>query len=375
MGDDGCEEASDGVGEDGSGGEFAVVHRVEHGGVCAQESAPAHADGGEDADGVAIDPSLLDELGHQSEGSADGTQRGDGEADEVRVVEAEEPLEDKTDLLAEPGQYSHALIGGTGVGAIGTGREGEDHDQRGDNDDAGDDGQAHVDARASAIEQRVEDAQKHRLVLLVLDLEVGGGEFAGGLVGILGVCLLDEVLHQARGDDAAADGSHQSDEGLLEVAVAHHKDDDNQSHTEGRAKVGEGDELVLLEVGGEALILGEGDDSRVVAQEGEHGAKRSHTGQVEQGLHERAQDLLEQVHHAKLDEETADGTGDDADGHQEEAGVEQEVVGGVHDGVEHVGGSHGDGQASEQGYNDRQTNDAAEAMARTLEGAEVTPRE
>ena len=98
AGHDSGEESADGVGQDGTRGEFAVVHRVEHGGVGAQVAAPAHTDGGEHGDGVTVHPALLDELGHQTERCTDGTKGGDGEADEVRIVETEEPLEDETSL-------------------------------------------------------------------------------------------------------------------------------------------------------------------------------------------------------------------------------------------------------------------------------------
>ena len=371
VGDDGGEEASDGVGEDGTRGEFAVVHRVEHGRVGAQEAAPAHADGREDRDGVAIDPPLLDELGHEAQGSAHSAEGGDGEADEVGIVEAEQELEDNADLLADPGQDGHALIGGTGILPALAGREGEDHHQRRDDDHAGDDGQTDIDASAAAVEQGVEDAQEGGLVLLVLGLEVLLGEDTGGLLGILGVVLLDEVLHQARRDDTAGDGADEADERFLEVAIAHHEDDDDEAHAEGGAEVGQRDILVLLEVGGEALVLGEGDDGGVVAQEGEHGTERGHAGEVEQGLHQGAQGLLEEIDDAELDKEAADGSGDDTHGHEEEAGVQQQVVGGVHDGVEHVGSAHLEGEAAEDADDDQQAGDAAELAAGTAQVAHV----
>ena len=205
----------------------------------------------------------------------------------------------------------------------------------------------------------------------MLDLEVLLGEFTGGFVGILGVGLADKVLHEAGGDDAATDGAHEADEGLLEVAVTHHEDNDDEAHAEGGAKVGQGDVLVLLEVGGEALVLGEGDDGGVVAQEGEDGTERGHAGEVEQGLHEGPEGLLEEIDDAELDEESADGSGDDTDGHEEEAGVQQQVMGGVHDGIEHVGSAHLDGEAAEEGNDDGETDDTAEAVTSALEGTEV----
>ena len=86
VGGEGGGEASDGVGEDGFGGELAVADRVKHGGVGAQEAAPAHADGGEDRDSIAVYPALLHEGGDESQGGADGTQGGDREGYQVGVL-------------------------------------------------------------------------------------------------------------------------------------------------------------------------------------------------------------------------------------------------------------------------------------------------
>ena len=79
MGHQSCKKASERVGENSFRRQFAIAQRVEHGGVGAQESAPAHADGREDGDGIAVDPPVFDETGHQSEGSADGSEGRDGE--------------------------------------------------------------------------------------------------------------------------------------------------------------------------------------------------------------------------------------------------------------------------------------------------------
>ena len=88
VGSEGGGEASDGVGEDGFGGELAVADRVEHGGVGAQEAAPAHTNGGEDRDSITIYPALLHEGGYEPERRTDSTQCGDGEGYEVRVLHA-----------------------------------------------------------------------------------------------------------------------------------------------------------------------------------------------------------------------------------------------------------------------------------------------
>ena len=112
VGGDGSDESAAEVGEDSLRCEVAVAERVEHGGVSAEEAAPAHADGGEHGDGVAVNPAVRYEVGYQAERSAHSAERRDGERHEVRVVEAEEPLEHKVDFVGKPRQQLHTLIGG-----------------------------------------------------------------------------------------------------------------------------------------------------------------------------------------------------------------------------------------------------------------------
>ena len=88
VGGEGCGESADGVGEDGFGGELAVSDRVEHGGVGAEEAAPAHTNGGEYRDGITIYPALLHEGGYEPERGAYCSQCGDGERHKVRILQA-----------------------------------------------------------------------------------------------------------------------------------------------------------------------------------------------------------------------------------------------------------------------------------------------
>ena len=88
VGGEGGSESADGVSEDGFGGELAVSDRVEHGGVGAEEAAPAHTNGGEDRDSITIYPALLHEGGYEPERRTDSTQCGNGEGYEVRVLQA-----------------------------------------------------------------------------------------------------------------------------------------------------------------------------------------------------------------------------------------------------------------------------------------------
>ena len=152
-------KAADGVGTDGFANEFAVAECVEHGGVGGEVAAPAHAHGGEDGDGVVGDDAFGDEAGHKTEGSAYGTEGGDGEGDEGTAFEAKEPVEDDVYLVRQPCDDGHALIGSAGVGVCGSvGAEGEHHDEGGDAEHTGDDGEADADTVFAAVEQRVEEA-------------------------------------------------------------------------------------------------------------------------------------------------------------------------------------------------------------------------
>ena len=160
------------------------------------------------------------------------------------------------------------------------------------------------------------------------------------LFGILRVCLQNLALHEAGGHDAADKGSEEAYQRLDVETLPHHEHHDEQPHTEGRAEVGERDKLIFLEITAEALVLRQRDDGRIVRQEGHYGSERCHSGQIEKRTHERAEQLLEQAHHAELYKQAADGARDDADAHEIKHGVEQKVVGGLHYGVKHIGHAH-----------------------------------
>ena len=297
MGDDGGAESADGVGEDGLRGQFAVAEGIEHGGVGGEESAPAHADGGEHGDGVAVDPSAGLETGHEAEGGTDGAEGGDGEGNLMGVAEAEEPVEQRAGFGGEVGQDLRAFVGGAGIGAVGRRPEGEHHDEGRDDEHAGDNGESDVHAAASAVEEGVEDAHEEALRLAVghfLDEGVLCTRTdVGGVGAVVGMGPDDEMLHEAGGDDAAHAGAEEADERGGQVALSHHVDDDDEAHAEGGAEVGEGDELVLLEIGGEAFIAREGDNGGVVAKKGHHRAERGDAGQVEERAHEGPEQPLQ----------------------------------------------------------------------------------
>lgn len=270
VGGDGSHESAAEVGEDSLRGEVAIAERVEHGGVSAEEAAPAHADGGEHGDGVAVNPAVRYEVGYQAEGSAHRAECRDGERHEVRVVETEEPLEHEVDLVSQPRQQLHTLIGSTRVRSVGSCAEREYHHERRDDEHAGDDGYAHLHTAASAVKHGVEQAYEHGLLLALAFLLLLFFDVLlryRVLRSILRIGLQHEALHQSRGADAAEARTEQTDERRGIVALTRHEHDDEQTHTERRTEVGERDELIFLEVACETLVVRKRDDCRVVRKE------------------------------------------------------------------------------------------------------------
>ena len=124
------------------------------------------------------------------------------------------------------------------------------------------------------------------------------------------------------------------------------------------AEIDQRNMLVLLEVSGKTLVLAEGYDGRIVAQECEHCCQRGHARHVEYWAHNGTEQALKEVHYAKLNEYLAQGSGDDAHAHEVKYGVEQEVVCRVHDGVEHVGESHNITHITKEQANDNEAGNA-----------------
>ena len=390
MGDDAGGNASEEVCEEGTREEVAEAERVEHGGVCGKIAAPAHTHGGADSNGVAVEDALLGKFRNEAEGSTHGTKGGDGERDEFGSGETEEPFEDDVDVSRQSGKQARTFVGSTAVcdglhaGSIHAdlSAEGEHHHHSGDDKYARDDGESDVHTALSAVEECVEGAYeggvgRFRFLiavgivrgLLIVHISIVAGRF----IAVRRIVLAGEVLHEARGDDATGKGSEESDERSGKIALAYHEDDDNESHTEGRAEVGERDELVLLEIAAELAVLRERDDGGVVAEECEHRSQRCHSGEIEERCHDGTEDALYHVHHAKLHENLSQGSGDDADTHEVQDGVEQQIVGGSHDGVQHVGKTHATGEIAEEDNDDKEAGDAPEDVVsgvfhRLLEG-------
>ena len=353
--------------KDGLRGELAVAKSIEHGCMCAQVAAPAHADSRKYGDGIAVDDALCRELGNKAQRCTHSTKRRDGEGHQRRVGEAEEPLEDDVYMAEEPWQEGNTLIGSTIVCAIIARAKCENHNKRRDDKNARDDRDTHVDTRLTAIEQRIEDAREQRCLLdLLVGLHVGLVDDSCHLILEVGVALDDEALHEARRYDTAEERAQETYEGLDKVTLRNHEDDNQQTHAEGCAKVCERDELELLEVRAKALILSQRDNRGVVRQEGHDSTQRCHARKVEQRLHQGAQDALQEAHNTKLHEDTAKSTSDNADGHEVEDGIEQQVVCRLHNGIKHIRKTHDRAYRAEDADNNNKAEDTNEVLADAL---------
>ena len=361
MGHDAGHDAADGVGTDGFGGELTVAEGVEHSSVGAQIATPTHTYGGEHGNGVIVYPALLSKVGYEAEGGTHGTEGGDGEGYLMRVVETEEPLENQGALIGKPRKEFHTLIGGTGkLARCLVGAEGENHHRGADDEHAGNDSHTDFHTGLATVENGIEDSHKERFCLGILrsGLLFLGPYLHGHFLLKLGVGLASETLHQTGADDTTAEGTEETHKGCGGVALTHHKDDDEQAHTEGCAEVRQRDELVLAEEACELLVVSQRDDGGVVAEEGEHSAEGGCAGQVEEGLHQRAEDFLKERHHAELAENLAQRSRDDADGHKEEASIDEQVEGRLHDGVHHIGHAHNMAEVAEDEKDDNEARDA-----------------
>ena len=364
MGGDAGAEASDGVGSDGFAYQLAVAEAVEHSGVGAEVAAPAHTHSCEDGNGVVVDDARFDECGHEADGCSHGAEGRDGERHQCAVLEAEEPVEDEVDLVGQPGDDRHAFVGGTGIFAVGArGAEGEHHNYGRDAEHAGNDGHADAHAALAAVEHCVQETLEYRTFALER-YHLLGALFLGHRGVKLRIAFQGEALHQSGADDAAYEGAHQTYHSSASEAFAGHKGNDNQAHTEGGAEVGQRHQLVFLEVACKVVVLGQRDDGGVVAEEGHHGSQCSHTGQVEEGFHQRPQYVLHQAHNAKFGQQFRDGAHQHADGHNVEHRLEQQVVGRLHKGVEHIGQRHPVCQEAEEAKEADEEYQSLEAASR-----------
>ena len=102
------------------------------------------------------------------------------------------------------------------------------------------------------------------------------------------------------------------------------------------------------------------DDGGIVGQEGHHCTQRGHTGEVKEWFHQGTQQALQHFNYTKLYKDFTDSSGQYADTHQVEHGVDQQVMCRFHHGVEHIGHAHDAAQITE----DKNHNEQAPYAAR-----------
>ena len=355
-------EAAYGVRPNGLADELAVAKTVEHGGMGAEETAPAHADGREHSDGVVIDDALGDETWHQTDGGTYGTKSGHGEGNQSAVLEAEEPFKDDVDLVGCPADDRYAFVGDAEIFAIVACRtKGKHHHDGGDAEHTRDDGKADADAVFATVEQRVEKTHEYAAFAFEGDLLLVAAKFCVNGSVQLGVCPQRGALHQSCGDDTTDDGTRYANQSTFTEAKTCHEGHHHQTHSEGSTEIGQRDELVLLEIAVEVLVVCQGDDGWVVAEESHHSAQGSYAREVIKRLHQRTQQVLQQTHYAKLGEKFADGTHEHTDGHDVEHGLEQQVISRLHEGVQHFRQAHLIGQQPKESEEDNEKDDGFNA--------------
>ena len=149
--------------------------------------------------------------------------------------------------------------------------------------------------------------------------------------------------HQANTDDAADDGAEESAEGGGNDAIAalpDHIGDQDQSHTEGGAQITQSGDLIRFKVCHKLFVFGQRQNRGVIRDESGEDPQRSGAGQPVQPAHQRRDQLVEKGDHTELRQQGGKGAGDHRNGHDEKDRIQKQVVGGVHDGVEHLADTH-----------------------------------
>ena len=239
--------------------------------------------------------------------------------------------------------------------------EGKHHHDGGDAKHTRDDGETDAHAVLAAVQEGVEKTHEHTTFALEGDLLLVTAGFVADRSVEFGIGFQAGTLHQTGGDNAADDGSCHTHQSSLAEAQTGHEGNHHETHAKSGTEVGQRHQLVFLEVAVEVLVVSQGDDGGVVAQEGHDGTQGGHTRQVVEGLHQGTEQIFQQTHHAKLGEQLADGSHKNADGHDVEHGLQQQVVGSLHEGVQHVGQGHLVGKETEESKEHNQEEESLHA--------------
>ena len=350
--------------DDGPTGELVALQAVHHSNVGAQVAAPAHAHGGEHGHVVGVCQTGVDQVFHDADGSTGSTQGSDGNCDALSTGEAEQGHQDELDLGAQPGQKTDAFVSSAGVAALGH-AVGQHHHQGTDDQNTGNDAQTHVHAALAAFQQGIDETGTGTAaanLAIVVNVDQRAGAALSVALGILAVDLGGLMEHQTGGNDGTDDGTQITDEHRNTKAFADgraqtdHKGGDDQAHAEGGTDVAQSGQLVLLEEATEIVVLCQSQDGRVIGQVSGEDAHGTGAGQAIEGLDQGGHQLVQQENDAELRPQSGNGTGQNRDGHDVEDRVDQQIVSGVHHGIEHVGGAHLGAQQDEEAEEDHNEN-------------------
>ena len=221
----------------GFANEFAISEAVKHGSVSAEISAPAHAHGGKDSNGVVVDNASGIEGGHQTNGGAYCSQCRDGETNQSAILKAEKPVEYEVDLVGKPCYDRYTFVGLAQILSIFAGRaKGEHHDNSAYAQYAGNDSNADTDTALSSVEHSVEETLEDATLAFERDVLLGAFVLSHRAVHF-GIAFESEMLHETSGNDAPNYSAQQTYLCSATIALARHEGYDNKTHAEGCAEV------------------------------------------------------------------------------------------------------------------------------------------
>ena len=202
------------------------------------------------------------------------------------------------------------------------------------------------------MQHRLDEARSHRP--FANDAHVRGDRLASGSQHrrVDAVIGLRFAQHQAHRDDGARDRPQIADQSRLHGAVhgqAHHRRRDDQPHAERRAQIRQRRHLVFLEIALEVVVLGEGQDRRIVRQIAVHDAQSARAGKAVQRIDDGPQHAVDQRDHAELRQKSGRAASQHRHRHQMEADGRQQLIPRQHHCFEHVGTAHDAADPYEKG--------------------------
>ena len=196
----------------------------------------------------------------------------------------------------------------------------------------------------------------------MINVDHGTGVTVDIAFGFLAVDLGGLMEHQTGGNNGTDDCSQIADEHRNAEAFTNgraqtdHKGGDDQAHAEGSADVAQSRQLVFLEETAEIVVLSQSQNGGVVGQVGGENTHSAGTGQAVQRLDQGGHQLVQQEDNTEFGPQGGNRTGQNGNGHDVEDRIDQQIMGSIHHGVEHIGGTHFRAQQDEEAEEDHNKN-------------------